>query len=365
MIDFPNSPTLGQQFTAAGVTWQWDGTKWLPSGLSPTVVPGINDNRIINGDMRIDQRNGGASGTANNVYTIDRWQYVANQAGKITWGRATATPATGFGYCLSFTSSSAYTPLLSDYFIIRQTIEADMVSDFAFGTASAQTVTLSFWAQSSLTGMFSGSLTNVIANRSYPFSYSLPIANTWTKITVTIPGDTTGSWVLSGNGASTIVVFDLGCGGTYHGPANVWAGPNGFWGVTGAVTLVAVNGATFNVTGVKLEIGSVATPYNRQSLAKSMADCQRYFWTTTSYFLGLTTSNAAWSSQPTLPCPVFMRTNPTMSGAVFGASSGNNGTPAVATATPLFVSINNSAANWTQGAGGATVQLNASFSAEL
>ena len=74
--------------------------------------------------------------------------------------------------------------------------------------------------------------------------------------------------------------FDLGSGATSRGPADAWASAN-YIGATGAVSVVATNGATFNVTGVKLEIGSVATPFNRQSLAKSMADCQRYYQSVT------------------------------------------------------------------------------------
>ena len=128
MIDFPASPTLGQQFTAAGVTWTWDGAKWLPAGLSPTVVGGINDNRIINGDMRIDQRGiaSGAGGTAAS-YTVDRWQFLATQASKGIWSRANFG-AFGFPYALLFGSSSAYTPLTGDTFVFVQLIESDMVS---------------------------------------------------------------------------------------------------------------------------------------------------------------------------------------------------------------------------------------------
>ena len=151
-----------------------------------------------------------------------------------------------------------------------------MVSDFVWGGANAQPVTLSFWAFSSLTGMFSVVNRNAAASRAYPFTYSIPTANTWTRIVVAIPGDTSGTWTLSGNGQGVVVIFDLGSGAVYRGPAGVWA-PNGYCGATGTVSVVGTNGATFYVTGVKLEIGSVATPYNRQSLAKSMADCQRYY----------------------------------------------------------------------------------------
>jgi hypothetical protein len=237
-------------------------------------ITAMGDNRIINGDMRIDVRNNGASGTATSVYTIDRWQYVATQSSKGTWSRA-ASNFGQFPYALFFQSSSAYTPLTGDTFYFSQVIEADMISDFAFGTAGAQPVTLSFWAFSSLTGTFGGAIANNAGTRSFAFSYSLPTANIWTKIVITILGDTAGTWVMSGNAASMQIRFDLGSGATYRVAAG-WQNGN-FIGVIGSVNVVSINSAAFYVTGVKLEIGSVATPYNRQSLAKSMADCQRYY----------------------------------------------------------------------------------------
>ena len=282
MIDFPNNPTTGQQYTAAGVTWTWDGAKWLPSGLAPTVAPGINDNRIINGDMRVNQR-GTASGTVAG-YTVDRWQFNAAQTGKGSWNQSTATAggallaAAGVGYFLSFTSSSAYTLLASDDFNFSQPIEADLMVDFAWGTSGAQPVTLSFWASTTIAGTFGGCIRNLPApsTRSYPFTYSLPTTNVWTKIVITIPGDTGGPWVLQGNASGAYLTFSLGMGSTYSGPANAWAAAN-YHAPTGAISVVSTNGAAFSITGVKLEIGSVATAFNRQSLAKSLADCQRYY----------------------------------------------------------------------------------------
>lgn len=240
----------------------------------------LGENRIINGDMRIDQRNNGAVGSAIG-YTVDRWTYLATQTGKFLWQRAgpsTAASLTqaGFPYVLAFNSSSAYAALAADYFVITQLLEADTVGDFAWGTASAQPVTLSFAVFASLTGTFGGSIRNAGGTRSYPFSYSIPTANTWTKIVITVPGDTIGTWLSGGNAAFGTVNFSLGAGATFSGPANAWAAGN-FITPTGAVSVVATNGANFAVTGVKLEIGSVATPFNRQSLAKSLADCQRYY----------------------------------------------------------------------------------------
>jgi len=386
MIDFPNSPTVGQMFSAAGVTWTWDGVKWanvsaatpylplvggtlsgpLVTQIAPQAVLGslnmvaapasvsnsivgftgnpnaagarwvmalgdgspesganagsnlavyncndagvplgmpmamnratgvttftnlsapqaIGDNRIINGDMRWDQRNNGASGTVNG-YTCDRWGFGSSPTGKGTWqrqtgGTSTTTAFTGTPYFLNFTSNSAYVATAADFFDFYQPIEADQVSDFAWGTPQAQPVTLSFWVYTSLTGTFSGAIRNYAGTRSYPFAYSIPAANTWTKLVVNIPGDTGGLWTMVGNAGSMYLIFDLGSGANARGPANAWATTTapGYTGVTGSQSIVAVNGASFTFTGVKLEIGNVATPFNRQSLAKSLADCQRYY----------------------------------------------------------------------------------------
>ena len=309
MIDFPATPTVGQTFTSGGQSWTWDGTKWLPAGLygGPFVpqagfVPAMNDNRIINGDMRIDQRNAGAAGTGNSTYTVDRWGYNGTVAGKMQWQQAPATGA--FPYCLNMASLSAYTPAAAEGFFLVQAIEADMVSDFQWGTAQAQPVTLSFWIGSSIAGTFGGAVLNAAQTRSYPFSFSVPTANVWTKIIITIPGDTGGTWVLKGNGVALYVRFDLGTGATYRGPAGAWASAN-YIGANGTVQSVATNGATYGLTGVKLEIGSIATPFNRQSLAKSMADCQRYY--EKSYDLatapGTITTNGGSFIYTALPAP--------------------------------------------------------------
>ena len=267
----------------------------------------MGDNRIINGDMRIDQRNNGAAGTANG-YTVDRWQYLGAQANKGTWQQVHSAGATGFQYVLNFTSSSAYTLLAGDYFIIQQPIEADMVNDLVWGTPQAQPVTLSFWANASAAGTYSGSIRNTAGTRSYPFSFSAA-ANTWAKIVLTIPGDTGGTWVMNGNAAAFSLAFDLGSGATNRAPAGAWVSGS-YVGANGASSIVTSNGAQFALTGVKLEIGSVATPYNRQSLAKSMADCQRYYQGLISIWIsgynspgngvGMTLGIAAMRANPTV-----------------------------------------------------------------
>jgi hypothetical protein len=279
-----------------------------------------NSNRIINGDMRIDQRNNGAAGTSPGVYTIDRWVYASNQANKGAWQRANAGAALiplGFGNSLVFTSSSAYTALAADSFGFQQRIEADMVSDFCWGTANAQPVTLSFLALSSLTGVFSGSIRNDAGTRAYPFTFSLPNASTWTPIVITIPGDTAGTWVMSGVNEALRVCFDLGNGANYRAAAGAWTNGD-IRGATSAVSVIAANGASFSLTGVKLEIGSVATPFNRKTTAGALLDCQRYYQRVSASWSGNASSGANYLASANLPASV--RASATLTGTPSGAA---------------------------------------------
>ena len=232
-------------------------------------------NRIINGAMVIDQRNAGASVTPTNAqYLVDRFFASLTQASKFTAQRSTTT-ATGFINSLLITSSSAYSVLTGDTFLIAQSIEGFNVSDLAWGTANAQTVTLSFWVRSSLTGTFGGALTNAGQNRSYPFSYTISSANTFEYKTVTITGDTTGTWATD-NSTGITVRFGLGSGSTYSGTAGAWAAGN-FVQPTGSVSVVGTNGATFYITGVQLEKGSTATSFDYRPYGTEFALCQRYY----------------------------------------------------------------------------------------
>jgi hypothetical protein len=252
------------------------------NGMTPTAdsLQGFR-NRIINGDMRIDQRNAGASVTATvtgtSTYTLDRWAYQVTQASKITvqQNAGSVTPPAGYTNYLGVTSSSAYSVISSDYFAIQHRVEGFNTADLGWGAANAQSVTLSFMVRSSLTGTFGGSVFNADFNRSYPFTYTISAANTWEQKTVTIPGDTTGTW-LTTNGTGISLWFGLGVGSTSSGTAGAWAGT--FYGsATGAVSVVGTSGATFYITGVQLEAGSVATPFERRPYGTELALCQRYY----------------------------------------------------------------------------------------
>ena len=235
-------------------------------------------NRIINGAMVIDQRNAGASVTpTSGQYLVDRFQVILTQASKFTaqQNAGSVTPPTGFVKYQGITSSSAYSVLTTDYFALRQTIEGLNTADLAWGTASAAAVTLSFWVRSSLTGTFGGSLQNDSSNRSYPFTYTISAANTWEQKSVTIAGDTTGTW-LTTNAGGISIIFGLGVGSTFSGTAGSWAGAN-YLSATGATSVVGTNGATFYITGVQLEKGSTATSFDYRPYGTELALCQRYY----------------------------------------------------------------------------------------
>ena len=254
------------------------GTMALTSQL-PTVTR--FKNRIINGDMRIDQRNAGASQTANNgVFPVDRFKLGMSQSSKGNAGQNlnSVTPPVGFVNYLGFASTSAYTCVSTDTFSIFHRLEGLNMTDLSWGTSNAKTVTLSFQVYSSLTGTFGGCIQNSAQARSYPYSYTISSANTWTQISITIPGDTTGTW-LTTNSTGMIVQFALGYGSTYgSGTAGAWVSGD-VESVTGAVSVVGTSGATFYITGVQVEVGSSATGFEYVDYGTQLSMCQRYFET--------------------------------------------------------------------------------------
>jgi hypothetical protein len=266
-------------------------------------------NRIINGAMVIDQRNAGASVTpASSAYTLDRWQAVLNVASKFSVQQSSTT-ATGFSKSLVATSTSAYSIGASEYCLLQQGIEGFNIADLGWGTANAQTITLSFQVRSSLTGTFGGVLANSNFSRCYPFTYTISSANTFESKTVTIAGDTSGTWD-STNGAGILVNFSLGSGSTVSGTAGAWAGTL-YTSATGATSVVGTSGATFYITGVQLEKGSTATTFDYRPYGTELGLCLRYYQA----YTVLVNPNITWTSW-TYVAP--MRANPTVSGGGSG-----------------------------------------------
>jgi hypothetical protein len=299
----------------------------FPDGSLQTAAasPLVLRNRIINGAMVIDQRNAGASvnlSAASTYYITDRWKISTSQGGKLTaqQNAGSVTPPVGYTKYLGMTSSSAYSVTSSDWFGLLQAIEGLNCTDLGWGTANAKTVTLSAWVYSSLTGTFGGAICNSSVNRSYPFTYSIPVANTWTQISITIAGDTSGTW-LTDNGVGIYVIFNLGAGTSQSGTAGSWA--SAFYSsATGATSVVGTNGATFYITGVQLEQNTSATPFERRLYNQELANCQRYYFKSGSFSSFVYNGAGVYSSYQ---FKVTMRAAPTVTAAYAALSVDGDG----------------------------------------
>ena len=277
----------------------------------------IMKNRIINGAMVINQRGFSGTVTVDGGYTLDRFASYSSVASKysVSQNAGSVTPPVGFTNYLGVTSLSAYSVGSGDYFALAQKIEGYNTADLMFGTANAKTITLSFQVYSSLTGTFGGCIRNGAGSRSYPFTYTISSANTWTTVSITVAGDTTGTWATD-NSAGMFIWFGLGVGSTYSGTAGSWSA-NNYLSATGATSVVGTNGATFYITGVQLEVGSSATGFEYRQYGQELALCQRYYWrisgdgTGTPFAnLGCDNSTQAYGE---ISFPIQMRAAPTMS----------------------------------------------------
>jgi hypothetical protein len=329
---------------------------------SNPVTPSVNmKNRLINSAMVIDQRNAGASvstSSGSSIYTVDRFRVDYSATSKMTAQQSSTVP-TGFINSLLITSSSAYSVGASDYFVLQQAIEGFNTADLDFGKATAKTITLSFWVRSSLTGTFGGNVRNSDNTRCYPFSYTISSANTFEQKSITIAGDTTGTW-LTTNGAGMFVTWGLGVGSTLSGTAGSW-GSTLYLSATGATSVVGTNGATFYFTGVQLEVGSTATSFDYRPYGTELALCQRYCYLTggseySNFFSGVFAT--ASDFQGPVIFPVTMRSAPTLttsgnfqvlSNSVYSATGLNLG---ASETTKMTAKINSTVSSGTAGYGG-------------
>ena len=236
-------------------------------------------NRIINGDMRIDQRNAGASITLSTTtqYPVDRFASFKGTSGATVTAQQSSTAPTGFVNSIVYTVSTGSSPAAGDINGFWQQIEGTNVSDLAWGSASALPITVSFWVRASVTGTYSFSLNNSAVDRFYVATYTVNSANTWEYKTIAIAGDTSGTWLRT-TGVGIQIVWDLGYGSNFNGTAGSW-GSSTIRRTSGSVQLVANTGATLYITGVQLETGSVATPFERRPFGTELMLCQRYYQT--------------------------------------------------------------------------------------
>jgi len=296
-----------------------------------------NRNKIINGGMRINQRQGDAvtAFTSNSVPSVDRYHCNMSTDGGANIQRSADYPAgSGTNNSLLLTVTSADSSLASNqYMYLRQIIEGNNMVDAAYGLSAAKTCTLSFWVKCSVTGTFGGSVWNSAFNRSYPYNYTINSANTWEKKVIVIPGDTSGTW-LTDNGRGLSVGWSFGIGSNYVGTANQWNG-SGLLAPTSHVNMLATNGATWRITAVQFEIGDYATDFEHRSYGQELALCQRYFY-------GFRPPSTLWRDgysdtgiyvKGEVLFPVTMRAQPTVTlGGTMSHS--NNETNDVASETP-------------------------------
>lgn len=276
-------------------------------------IPLGTKNRIINGDMRVAQRGTSFSNPTGGLYTLDRWYIRTQNASVVSTITQSTTAPTGFinSFYLSIGTGAASGS--TDRAQLYHGLEGLNVSDFGWGTANAKTVTLSFWVRSSLTGQFGGAIQNSAGNRSYPFTYTISSANTWEQKTVTVAGDTTGTWTTD-NGLGIQLNFDLGAGSSFLTTAGSWAAGD-YRGATGDTSIVATSGATWYITGCQLEASTEATPFENRMYSTELAMCQRYYYKIKGLGGGCLFATG-WNGSTTvghysITLPVTMRTYPT------------------------------------------------------
>jgi len=232
-------------------------------------------NKIINGAMAINQRN--TAVTATETYGVDRFIFVKGNDATESAAQSTDAP-TGFSYSFRNTISVGDATIgATQYSGFKQNIEGYNIADLAFGTASAKSVTISFWIRSSVTGVYTGDIANSDFSRMCPFNFTINAANTWEYKTNTFPGCLDGTWNTT-NGVGMVFQIYSALGSTYaSGTANTWGSSGSNFGCGSPVNGIASNGNIFAWTGVQLEKGSQATPFEYKPHGTELALCQRYF----------------------------------------------------------------------------------------
>lgn len=286
-------------------------------------APLTNRNLIINGAMQVAQRGTSFTGFAAAVnYGIDRFANYHSSDGAFTISQETSVVPDDFTHALKIQTTTADASIAAGQRLIVATrCEGNTVSHLNWGTSAAKTVTLSFYVRSSITGTHGAAIGNGSDNRNYPFTYTISSADTWERKTITVAGDTSGTWA-TGTGRSLQVVWGLGVGSTYSGSAGAWASGD-INSVTGATTdVLGTLNATWYLTGVQLEVGETATPFEHRSYADELIRCQRYYQSIDYYWATGTTSVNVHYYTP-FPFPITMRATPTMTASAYQQNDGN------------------------------------------
>ena len=299
-----------------------DGITFPDNSVQATAPKTGMVNRFINGGMVVDQRNNGASISLGSspLYAVDRFEARVAQGSGHT-GQQVNTAPVGFSNSLKITIGTGAAPTAGQGSFINHQIEGFNFADLGWGTANAQTITVSFMVYSSLTGTFAYSISNNGLNRSYIATYSIPVANTWTAISLTIPGDTSGTWIGATNGVGSYNFWDLGSGSDRTGTAGAWQA-DWITNTSATVNVAGTSGATFYITGVQLEKGSTATDFEYVDYGRSLIQCQRYFYKDAQlYYINRGYSNEGYLAYS---LPVEMRAVPTLTKSL-GSVSGVDG----------------------------------------
>jgi hypothetical protein len=364
----PASPKAGDLWwdSVGGQLYVWytdaNSSQWVVAnnGGPPPVTDTRYHNRVINGDMSVDQRHGGSALPASvGMYAIDRWWWNSTLLSKGNIGQylqaASDIAANNYLYRLNWTTTAASVVAATDFNIFSQSIEGYQFNDAQWGTANAQPIVLEFWAQASLTGLFAGALRNAALSRAYVFTFTISAANTWQKFRISIPGDQAGTWNVASNAAAVQLNFNLGSGATNSTAPNVWTAGN-FVSATGAVNPVATLNASFSITGVALMVGAAAANAEPEfrKYSDNLIDCQRYFQPGLRILNGyaLAGQNVGYSA----PLAPQMRASPTVTTAGTNNSVNISGFSWSGT-------VNNVWTNGTATATG-TVQVAANFAAD-
>ena len=274
-----------------------------------------NRNLMINGNVLIDQRNSGSSitPTSDQTFTVDRFKARLNNASKYSVQQVTDAPS-GFYNSLKVTSAAATTVGTNDYYQISTQLEGYTTDVLQQGTSAAKQYTLSFYVKSSLTGTFGGGYSNNQGDRFYAWTYTINSANTWERKSITITGATDGTWLQTTN-SGLWTYWTLGAGSGVQTTAGVW-GTSFKRGPTGATNVVATNGATWQITGIQLEVGDTATDFEHRSYGDELARCQRYYYQLVDgagQHMGMAGYYNSTLLMVGIEFPVTMRASPTLS----------------------------------------------------